>query len=295
MPAAVSADALLTAWEQALNQPAAVGALALLAVARPELDPPARASLSVGARNAALLDLRSAVLGPSLRARADCPECAEPLELELPVDELEQPGVAVGSGPFELVHDGWRLRYRLLCADDLAELARRGEASPIDAAADPDATVAQAGAWLVARCLLAVTPPIDGHEAPDDRTHETDGACGGDPAVDGLSTEGPGADGLPADVVAALAAELARRDPQAELLVALSCPTCDGGWEAELDVPAFVSMELHGWARRLLHEVHLLASAYGWSEPEILRLSPARRRTYLELVLDGSADAGGGA
>lgn len=294
MPIAVSADALLTAWEQALNQPPALGALALLAVARPELDPPARASLSVGARNAALLDLRSVVLGPSLHARADCPHCAEPLELELPVDKLEQPGVAVGSGPFELVHDGWRLRYRLLCADDLAELARRGDGSVIDAGADPDAEVAQARAWLVARCLLAVTPPNDEHEPPDDPTHGTDGMSGGDPAVDALSTDAPDTDGLPAEVVAALAAELVRRDPQAELLLALSCPACGHGWESELDVPSFVSEELHGWARRLLLEVHLVASAYGWSEPEILRLTPARRRIYLELVLDGSAGVGGG-
>jgi len=36
--------------------------------------------------------------------------------------------------------------------------------------------------------------------------------------------------------------------------------------------------------RRLLVEVHALASAYGWSEQEILSLSDARRRLYLEMV-----------
>ena len=35
---------------------------------------------------------------------------------------------------------------------------------------------------------------------------------------------------------------------------------------------------------RILREVHTLAAAYGWSEAEILALSPARRRVYLELA-----------
>jgi hypothetical protein len=30
--------------------------------------------------------------------------------------------------------------------------------------------------------------------------------------------------------------------------------------------------------------VHTLASAYGWSESEILALSDARRRLYMEMV-----------
>jgi hypothetical protein len=31
-------------------------------------------------------------------------------------------------------------------------------------------------------------------------------------------------------------------------------------------------------------DVHTLASAYGWSESEILSLNPARREFYLEMV-----------
>jgi hypothetical protein len=34
----------------------------------------------------------------------------------------------------------------------------------------------------------------------------------------------------------------------------------------------------------LLREIEALARAYGWSEREILDLSPQRRHTYLELV-----------
>jgi hypothetical protein len=37
-------------------------------------------------------------------------------------------------------------------------------------------------------------------------------------------------------------------------------------------------------ARALLAEVHSLARAYGWTEPEILALSPQRRAAYLEMA-----------
>ena len=36
---------------------------------------------------------------------------------------------------------------------------------------------------------------------------------------------------------------------------------------------------------RTLNEIHLLASAYGWSEGEILSLTAKRRRLYLQMVL----------
>ena len=42
--------------------------------------------------------------------------------------------------------------------------------------------------------------------------------------------------------------------------------------------------ELEAQAKRLLRSVHVLASAYGWSESEILALSEARRDAYVELV-----------
>jgi hypothetical protein len=37
-----------------------------------------------------------------------------------------------------------------------------------------------------------------------------------------------------------------------------------------------------------LHEVDLLARAYGWTEPEVLALSEARRAAYLRLVVEGA-------
>ena len=39
-------------------------------------------------------------------------------------------------------------------------------------------------------------------------------------------------------------------------------------------------------AERTLHEIHVIASAYGWSERDILRLSAKRRQTYVDLVIN---------
>lgn len=92
------------------------------------------------------------------------------------------------------------------------------------------------------------------------------------------------ADRLPAPVISALLAQLAAADPQADLRLNLDCPACAHRWEAPFDIVAFFWREIESWSARILREVHAIAAAYGWSEAEILALSPARRRLYLELV-----------
>lgn len=89
---------------------------------------------------------------------------------------------------------------------------------------------------------------------------------------------------LPADVVAAVVARMEQADPQADIQLALACPSCEHQWQAAFDIVSFFWNEINAWAYRILREVHTLASAYGWREADILALSPARRGLYLELV-----------
>lgn len=89
---------------------------------------------------------------------------------------------------------------------------------------------------------------------------------------------------LPDDVAAAVSDALLEADPQAEILLDLACPACGRPWQAVLDIARIAWNEIAGQARRLLAEVHALASAYGWREDEILALGPARRATYLQMV-----------
>lgn len=73
-------------------------------------------------------------------------------------------------------------------------------------------------------------------------------------------------------------------DPWADLSLLFHCPGCGHTGEACFDIAGYLWEEIDCQARQLLDEVHLLAQAYGWSEPEILALSDARRAAYLTRV-----------
>jgi hypothetical protein len=89
---------------------------------------------------------------------------------------------------------------------------------------------------------------------------------------------------VPPAVVTALVDRMGELDPQADVRIGVSCPACRHAWQPRVDVPSFLWSELDVWVRRLLCEVHALATAYGWREPDVLGLTPARRRFYLDLV-----------
>jgi hypothetical protein len=89
---------------------------------------------------------------------------------------------------------------------------------------------------------------------------------------------------LSADDLDVVAGALERVDPGAVCTLDIACPDCGEHWESELDVAQFVWTEIETAAVRLLRDVHAIARAYGWSERDILAMTPARRRAYLELV-----------
>ena len=80
-----------------------------------------------------------------------------------------------------------------------------------------------------------------------------------------------------------LAAALAEVDRLADAQLSLACPECRHEWTLAFEAGAWLWSELEAWAWRTLLDVHALATAYGWSEAEILALGP-RRELYLELV-----------
>jgi hypothetical protein len=77
---------------------------------------------------------------------------------------------------------------------------------------------------------------------------------------------------------------MAEADPLAQILLGFDCPGCGMHFDESLDLPSFLWTEVEARATRLLLDVHVLASAYGWSEAEVLGLSPARRAVYLKMV-----------
>lgn len=85
-------------------------------------------------------------------------------------------------------------------------------------------------------------------------------------------------------IVAKVEEALETVDPAADFELALTCEACGHNWRTTLDVGALFWSEITARARSVLADVHRLALAYGWSESDILALSPARRAAYLQMV-----------
>jgi hypothetical protein len=95
----------------------------------------------------------------------------------------------------------------------------------------------------------------------------------------------PWGDGeLPDEVGDAVEAAMEAVSPGGVVEVAVRCAGCGDVTAAVLDVAALLWVEVEAAAVALVHDVHALAAAYGWSEAEVLGLGSARRRAYLELV-----------
>jgi hypothetical protein len=84
--------------------------------------------------------------------------------------------------------------------------------------------------------------------------------------------------------VEAIGESMVLADPMAEILLHFDCPQCTHSFDEVLDIAAFLWTEIEVCAKRLLAEVHMLASAYGWGEAQILGMSPTRRSVYLDMV-----------
>jgi hypothetical protein len=100
-----------------------------------------------------------------------------------------------------------------------------------------------------------------------------------------ITSAQPGdADSLSEPTLEALSAAMSALDPQADVDVEIDCAVCDHHWSAPFDIAGYLWSELHAHALRILRDVHELASLYGWSESDVLAVSPTRRRRYLEMA-----------
>jgi hypothetical protein len=83
-------------------------------------------------------------------------------------------------------------------------------------------------------------------------------------------------------ILDAVETALEQADPLADVGLELRCHACGHAWLASLDIASFLWEEIDAYASRVLDEVHVLATAYGWSENAILSLSDSRRAAYIE-------------
>ena len=120
----LSVPELLTVWERGLTALPFERALTILSVACPKSSPAALARLSIGRRDANLLQLREWAFGKELTMVAACPSCRQTLELMMPVADLrvsmDQPA---GDRESALMVGEYNVRIRPPNTEDLAGCA----------------------------------------------------------------------------------------------------------------------------------------------------------------------------
>jgi hypothetical protein len=244
---ALSAAHVLYAWEAGQRKRPVDRALLLLSLTFPDVSPKALATLPVGQRNAWLLLLRLNTLGSEAMCFVECPRCGTPLEFVVDIEEMLPAHMA---NPGEVVEPA-----HTLTVDEVTLHYRLLTSMDLASiAGDQDLQVARL--HLIERC---VTQALWREQAV---------------AVESL----------PERILRALADAVIEYDPLAEMTFALECFSCQHRWTVLFDIVSFFWAELHALARRLLRDVHTLASAYGWRESDILAMSALRRQAYRELV-----------
>ncbi|RVU28507.1 hypothetical protein EOT10_01055 [Streptomyces antnestii] len=242
---------LLATWEAGIGRDGPGRALLLHRAARPELagDSEALLALPVGAGEADLFALRRTLFGERMQVRVDCTACGADMEFDLDAGEFARSLRPPDQPVVRLTEGGLDIAFRVPTVADLSAAARH-----------PDAALSADGARraLLDRCVVSA---------------ERDG--------DAVSV-----DALPPSVQRKIAEAAEAVDPAADVTLSINCPECEAATRAELDIASYLWTELDAWARDVLLDVHLLATAYGWTEPDILALSPLRRRYYLELCAD---------
>lgn len=239
---------LLALWEEGAQRHPIDRTLLICAFAQPQPLRDELADQPLGSIQRTLLQLQASWFGSGFQASAPCPACDSLQEVRL--DSLDLLALLPSPEP-EAVVDVLSQRYRLPTSRDLAAVSQQKDAD-------------RAARALLERCLLH--GPNATARAP------------GQPLGDPEASADP-------RVVEAVEAALEAADPAADISLELTCGDCGHGWSTSLDMGWVLWGQISERARALLLDVHDLARGYGWSEPQILALSPWRRAAYRSLLM----------
>lgn len=244
---------LLDAWDSAAHSSAVHRGPLLVEMLGLAPDGIEALDLTVGSCDLRLVELRRQVFGPTLEAISSCDLCGATVELSVALDDLwpePPPPLESVDGP------GHAARPRVVDVEVAGQMLRCRLPSNRDLAELASTEASQRPAAFIELCVVGVDGDFRGQTLPPPRMSD--------------------------EAIESLAIALADQDPGAAALVEVRCP-CGATRQDDFDIRSFLWTELTLWSERTLSEVHLLASAYGWSESAILDLPPRRRRAYLDL------------
>jgi hypothetical protein len=210
--------------------------------------------LSMGDREALLLHIRRLTFGERMQCVLRCVGCEEPMDLELHVSDLLVPITRIPQQRYqELFSFGdvrFRVNYRIPTGADVEAVACSGNRVSEKMATE-----------LLVRCVESVERE-DGH----------------------AEYAAVLAEDWPPAMMEQISGRLAEADAQAEIGLQLTCPVCGHEFSSFFDVTNYLVRELQTRERQLYQDVHQLALAYHWSESEILKMSPRKRKLYLDML-----------
>ena len=235
---------LLNIWERGLGLHPIDQALVMLDIADTNERSKELMNLSIGQRDMLLMKLRQLTMGSHAAGKSQCPHCNEQVEFDIDLAELSR-AHAMDAPAREFTFE--EKGYRLF--------GKVPDSLDIAAAAQCNDELS-ARYILLQRCILKA---------------EYEG--------DNITW-----DEVPEDIIFSFSEETLRTDPMAEVQFSVSCPTCSYQWPEVFDIVSYFWSEISDYVKRLLRDVHLLARVYGWSEADILAMSPNRRRIYMEMI-----------
>jgi len=242
----LSAAELLQVWDNGTGMSLLEKTLLLLGKACATEDWKQLGKLSIGNRDAKLLQLREWMFGNKLRNMTKCPACSEMVEWETNTEALRLQPVKedISVETFSLRQSKFNIHFRLPDSYDVLKFSTEGNQSPY---------IKQ----LLTECIIDITGADNEKYAPDV---------------------------LPAIAWQTLEESMSKKDPQADITMQIICPYCQHNWNAVFDIMSFLWTEINNWAKHIMQEVALLARAFSWSEKDILAMTPQRRRLYIEMI-----------
>ena len=241
----VNASELLAIWEREMDQPLIQKSLILLYQANPGMELEDIAKLNIGKRDGMLFQLREWMFGPRLINIAYCQKCNECIEWETDISDLRMSDNSVKESQDEY-------SFKI---ENFSIQFRLPNTNDIKCSIDNSDDNLDPKKILT-NCLLDVKNDLEDFEISN----------------------------LPDKVFDALENLIEKKDPQADIRMLLTCPNCSNQWEARFDIISYLWTEINSWAKNILQEVVFLARSLGWSEQEILSMSPKRRQMYIELL-----------
>jgi len=86
------------------------------------------------------------------------------------------------------------------------------------------------------------------------------------------------------DLLVNLQKEIEHNSLYTTLSFELSCDACNHKWNEPFEIVPYFIKEIDAYSQKLLNQVHLMSSVYGWEENNIIEMNPKKRNYYLNLI-----------